>query len=292
MPRLRDQRVAPQLSDEAASHYILHSGEWLYIPRGCPHAAVTPASRAEVAKVADNATLGHRATGSVHLSLSVDRERPFDMAGALHIALRYFCLRRPSSVNADPPYKRAKCHRTGSPPGRRRLSKAERWLHAHIDLAASAPKSALLRQSAFFRRSAELGTDHEALIAAASCWVEFADTVDEIGDLISRFSTVNGPGSEEALAWLHLLCDGVDTQGESASADPLQSPSSLADHFAEVEECQQLRSSFLEWVHSTDPTRWPAIVETAERIGKQLRHGRLALAAVLAGLRVPRYRSD
>ena len=36
LPRLRDERRAPQLPDWEGDEYVLRPGDWLYIPRGCP----------------------------------------------------------------------------------------------------------------------------------------------------------------------------------------------------------------------------------------------------------------
>ena len=136
---------------------------------------------------------------------------------------------------------------------------------------ASAPQSALLRRSAFFRRSAALGTGDEALALAAACWANFSDTVDGLAELAARFSTADGPGSEDALVWLQLLRDDIDTQHSLPPGCPLQPPSNLAHLRAVTEECEQLRSEFLEWVALPLPSRWAAIVEAAETIGARLR---------------------
>lgn len=109
LPRLRDERATPQLSAAAALHYVLQPGDWLFIPRGWPHVAAvdgtasTGASRSSATGgAAGSGSAEYQLeTGSVHLSLSVDLERPFDMAGALHIALRHFCLQRPIDGGAE-----------------------------------------------------------------------------------------------------------------------------------------------------------------------------------------------
>lgn len=289
LPRLRDERTAPQLSAESALQYVLQPGHWLYIPRGWPHAATAEGAT-------DAALYPSVAAGSVHLSLSVDLERPFDMAGALHIALWCFCLQRPYGGNADAASGSSKRQRTASDSSvtvdRRRFLSTECWLHAHIDLVASAPQSVLLRRSAFFRRSEALGTGDEALAAAACCWADFVDTVDGLTELAARFDAADGPGSEDALAWLQLLsCDDTTTIGSSSRGCSLlpccSAASNLTDLSAAVEECEQLRCDFLAWVCSSDPSRWAMIVEVAETIGVQLRRGSCALAAALAVVRAP-----
>eukprot|EP01043_Picozoa_sp_COSAG02_P042209 COSAG02_NODE_3567_length_6548_cov_23.648007_3_plen_752_part_00 len=290
LPRLRDERSAPQLDAESALQYVLRPGHWLYIPRGWPHAA---AAEGAVDSVASRPTV---ATGSVHLSLSVDIERPFDMAGALHIALRCFCSQRQCGGTAGTASSSAKRQRTAndfSATIDQAVLSTEYWLHAHIDLVAAAPQSVFLRRSAFFRRPGALGNGDEALAAAACFWADFADTLDGLAELAARYNAPGGPGSEDALLWLQLLCDD-DIAADSClrGDDFVLPPRNFTELCKAVDECQQLRREFLAWIQArpkclSDASRWRMIVEAAEKVGARLRRGRLSLASALAVTRVP-----
>jgi hypothetical protein len=271
LPRLRDTRAAPRLLAESELRFTLRAGDWLYIPRGWPHVAATPKAAGDAPAAAGAAV---RDGGSVHLSLSVDLEPPFEMAGALHIALRLFCLQRHRDEDARGAAKR-QCTEIAA----NSLGATEVWLHTHIDLVASAPASEALRLSAFVRRASTLGTGDEALAAAAECWAGFFDTADVLAELAARVAT---EGCEQRLAWLQLVVPPCgDESRQAAACPPPRAFTQLAAACAE-----QLRSEFLAWVgdSGSGQGRWAAVEEVALRIGVELQRGRHGLAAARAAV--------
>jgi hypothetical protein len=111
--------------------------------------------------------------------------------------------------------------------------------------------------------------------------------------LADRYNAPDGPGSEDALAWLQLLCDDTIAVHSFLRGDVhLLLPRNLSDLCKAVDECQQLRREFLAWIQarpkcSSDASRWGMIVEEAEKVGARLRRGRLSLTSALAVARVP-----
>lgn len=89
LPRLRTARRAPDVDGgmPPALEVELRPGHILFIPRGWPHCAVAGADDEEwLPGTADLSS----SSSSVHLTVTLEVEPPFDWCGALHVALRLF----------------------------------------------------------------------------------------------------------------------------------------------------------------------------------------------------------
>ena len=209
------------------------------------------ATRHVARTVEDADTYGWRAP-SVHLSFSVDLEPPFDWAGALHIALRLFCLQIEGAAAVAAARAGAGAGaRTGAPVSKRQRTgadgdgggqevrpasalaefwtrksvlegEAERKLHEQIDRAASAPtpEGEHLRGHAFCHPGGGADPHQErqgwqGFIKAALAWKSFSDWSDRACVHIST-------EDDDSLAWLRLIeSDGepeteVETAAETA----------------------------------------------------------------------------
>ncbi|MQL75391.1 hypothetical protein Taro_007787 [Colocasia esculenta] len=84
LPRLYESRHSSSCLELAGNfsegkEFFLHEGDILYIPRGCPHEAYTTTSGTE--------SQINQSTFSLHLTLAIEVEPPFEWEGFAHVAL-------------------------------------------------------------------------------------------------------------------------------------------------------------------------------------------------------------
>ncbi|CAI9098439.1 OLC1v1035082C1 [Oldenlandia corymbosa var. corymbosa] len=80
LPRLYESKYSPEVENEplgGSEHFLLKEGDVLYIPRGFPHEART--------------TMDEDGSGfSLHLTLAIEIEPPFEWEGFVHVALNHW----------------------------------------------------------------------------------------------------------------------------------------------------------------------------------------------------------
>lgn len=98
LPRLYETvdnaHEADRLKLDGSEHFLLREGDVLYIPRGFPHEACT---------VVDNDRPNETAELSLHLTLAIEVEPPFEWEGFAHVALHnwYHNLKQSYSTSCD-----------------------------------------------------------------------------------------------------------------------------------------------------------------------------------------------